>query len=67
MAIVTTERKITATAADGKKMTLGELSLFLASLEAAGVDRALTPAVRAKGLGGIRSITVTVREDTGDR
>jgi hypothetical protein len=47
-------------------MTLGELSLFLASLEAAGVDRALTPAVRAKGLGGIRSITVTVREDTGD-
>jgi hypothetical protein len=47
-------------------MTLGELSLFLASLEAAGVSLGLVPVVRAKGLGGIRSITVTVREDTGD-
>jgi hypothetical protein len=66
MAPVTTERKITATAADGK-MTLAELGVFIAdAIEAAGAVP-VTPVVRTRGLGGIKSISVTVTDDSAGR
>ena len=57
-----TERTITVRAADGK-MTVAELRQFLASIGQTADNDATRVNVTTKGIGGIKAISVTLRED----